>query len=220
MAIDPLIIYGSGGHAKVVLDAWRLSTAQAATIPCYLYDDNADFWGQQIAGITILNQTECHNLIAAGAAFHIAIGKNKVRQRLYHKLQHDGLVPMTIRHPLSVMAWSAKLGEGSFLAATAVLGPDANVGQGCIVNHGAVIDHDCQIGEFCHIAPNATLGGGVKLGNNVLIGAGAVVLPGLIIGDDAVIGAGALIRHHVEKKMTMVAPSAQQLIPHSPTLEI
>ena len=96
-------------------------------------------------------------------------------------------------HPVCNDCPSAVIGDGTFVAARAIVAPAAVVGEGVIINHGAIVDHECFVGNFCHVAPGATLAGNVRLGERVLVGAGANILPGIRIGDAAIIGAGAVV---------------------------
>ena len=181
-----ILVLGSGGHAKVVLDALLASGTGTADIA--LCDEDATKAGHQVLGFTVQPLD-----LGAGRRAHVAIGAAAARERLYAACAEAGIAPLTVRHPAARIAGSAAIEDGAFLAAGAVVGPDARIGLGAIVNHNAVVDHDCEVGACAHIAPSATLGGGVRIGRNALIGAGAVVLPGLTVGEGATVGAGAVV---------------------------
>jgi sugar O-acyltransferase (sialic acid O-acetyltransferase NeuD family) len=188
----PLLLLGAGGHAKVVADAALCANPARAL---GVRDDNAARQGSPLlAGLLISGGTADVQL---GDVCHVAIGDNAVRRRLTVALLARGAALASVLHPAACVSVYAEIGEGSFVAAQAVVGPAAAVGRGVILNHGAIVDHDCRVGDWCHVAPNATLGGGVRLGEGVLVGAGATVLPGLTIGDGAVIGAGAVVTRNV-----------------------
>lgn len=203
-----LLIAGSGGHARVVVDTARRACAQgtlASPQPALVVDDNPALQGTQVLGVAVVASIPTD---AEGAfGFHVAIGNNAVRERKFAALA-ERLAPASVIHPHASVAESATLGAGSFVAAQAVIGPLATLGEGCIVNHGAVVDHDCVVGAFCHIAPNATLAGNVRLGQRVLVGAGANLLPGVTVGDDCVIGAGAVVLHDIEGGKTQAGVPA------------
>lgn len=184
------VIVGAGGHAKVVIDA--LIAGGAARESIVVRDGNPARGGQTVLGLPITVPELPESPLEP---IHIAIGDNGVRARLHAQAADRPF--QTVVHPAAVVAASVTLGEGSFVAARAVIGPDAMVGRSVIVNHGAVIDHDCSIGDFSHVAPNAALGGAATLGLGVLVGTGAVVLPGVSIGDHAIVGAGAVVRRDI-----------------------
>lgn len=206
MPIEPLFLIGTGGHAKVVLDALHQIGEQSITI--YLVDENPDrigaiLWDQPIGHFD--------QAVVEGGAFHVCIGANGIRARLFALARQVGARPYTIFHPLSSRGQGARYGHGTFLAAGARVGPDAVLGDGCIVNHNAVIDHDCVLGDFCHVAPGATLAGNVRLGHGVLVGAGANILPGTRIGDGATIGAGAVVLEDVPPQSRYAGVPARKI---------
>lgn len=202
LPLTGLLVFGAGGHGKVVADAAQLCGAAPLAS-----DRNAALCrGELIAGVPLFGPEA---LPAGTAAVHVAIGNNLWREREAASWGHERLV--TVVHPAAVVARSARLGAGSFVAATAVVATAAEIGVGAIINHGAVVDHDCVLGAFCHVAPNATLGGAVALGRRVLIGSGAVVLPGLRIGDDVVVGAGAVVRQDLTEAGTYVGTPARRI---------
>lgn len=153
-------------------------------------DDRPEMHGRMLLGAPVMGPV---SLIAAGMAFHVAIGAADVRERLQRQLIAAGARPFTVVHPRAVISAHARIGAGSFIAAGAVVAPLVQLGDGVIVNHNAVVDHDCEVGSWSHIAPQATLGGAVRIGPAVLIGAGATVLPGKSIGARSVVGAGAVV---------------------------
>lgn len=191
MPINHVLIVGAGGHAKVVLDALLLMGGFTPLV----MDDNS-----KLNGTTLLRADVCAPLDdskARGRYFHIAIGSNAVRAKLFARLIAAGGKPLTITHPAACISVYAKIEAGAFIAAYAVVAPSAHIGAGAIINHGAIIDHDCVVGPNTHIAPQASLAGGVHIGEQAMIGAGANILPGLRIDARAIVGAGAVLRQDV-----------------------
>ncbi len=86
------------------------------------------------------------------------------------------------------------LGEGNYIAASAVINAGTVIGNSCIINTGAVIEHDCGIDDFDHIAPGVTIGGGgVTIGRASHIGIGSSVVQSVKIGENSIIGAGSAV---------------------------
>lgn len=186
-----LLIFGAGGHGRVVADAallaghWRRLLAS---------DRNpARCSGELLAGVALLRPEEA--AAAAATAVHVAIGNAASREKEVAALAAGVLT--TVVHPRATVSAQAQVAPGCFIAAQAVVAPGARLGTAVIVNHGAVVDHDVTVGDFSHIAPLAALGGGVQIGRRVLVGSGASILPGVRVGDDVVIGAGAVVLDHV-----------------------
>jgi sugar O-acyltransferase (sialic acid O-acetyltransferase NeuD family) len=205
MPTDALLIFGAGGHGRVVAEA-----AQAAGASIVLASDRSPVLchGELLPGIALYRPDD--RAIAEAPALHVAIGHNEARER---EAQALGLQRLrSVCHPAASISPFARVGAGSFVAAQAVVAPGAQLGLGVIVNHGAVVDHDCRIGDFTHIAPGAVLGGAVRIGARVLIGAGAVVLPGRSVVGGAVVGAGAVVCESIDLPGTWVGVPARRIL--------
>ena len=206
MHTERLIVIGGGGHAKVVLDAYRLGHLD---VDIEVRDDDPAKHGSILLGIAI--ETPIGALDAVRCSCHVAIGDNATRRRIGVALAHAGTALVTIVHPRASVAADSSLSAGAFVASGAVIAPDARIGVGAIVNHLAIVDHDCAVGDWCHIAPGVVLGGGVTVGAECLVGSGAVVLPGVTIGEGAVIGAGAVVRRDVARGAKVVGVPAKDI---------
>lgn len=202
-----LLVFGAGGHARVVADALALAIPELRRVGSDR--DPARCQGMLLPGVPLVLPEHVNDALAPNAKVHVAIGVNAAREReaIIWGLQRL----YTVVHPAASVSPYARIESGAFVAAQAVVGPQAYVGQGAIVNHGAIVDHDVQVGDFAHVAPNAALGGGARIGLRVLLGAGAVVLPSVYIADDAVIGAGAVVCESVIEAGTYIGVPARRV---------
>ena len=193
-----MILYGAGGHAKVIYD--RLQIAGIKVL-C-LFDDNADiksFMNQ--VDVQVYNPKK-----NPGEPLLIAIGSNAVRQELSEKIYHTFGVFID---STSVVSKSSIIGAGSMVMTNSVVHADAIIGAHTIINTGAIIEHDARIGDFAHVGPGAVICGAAELGKGVLIGANATVLPGVKIGDWAVVGAGSVVTKNVAARTTVAGSPAK-----------
>lgn len=187
--MHPLLIYGAGGHAKVVADA----LVKAGVTVAGFIDDDPAATGKRMLGFQVVGTGAMIDAEWPGAGIVPAIGDNRARAALLARLKAGANPLASAIHPAAIFGNGAVIGDGSFLAAGAVVNPDAVLGEGVIVNTLASVDHDCRIGPCVHIAPGARLCGGVSVGAGTLIGTGSVVIPGITIGANAVIGAGSVV---------------------------
>ena len=191
-------IYGAGGHGKVVLDAMQVAHVDCAG---FIDDKDVSIWmGLSAYHLSAFNLDDETYL-------HLAIGNCKAREAIAMNFTEERF--FSVRHPSAIIAKTAQIGLGSFIAAQSIIAPDAQIGIHCIINHGSVVDHDCFVGNYTHIAPHSSLGGGAIIGRGVLIGAGAVILPGITVADYAVVGAGAVVTKNVVAGMTVVGNPAK-----------
>jgi sugar O-acyltransferase (sialic acid O-acetyltransferase NeuD family) len=190
-----LVLFGAGGHAKVVIDTVRLSSGLRIS---FLAEKNQDRVGGLMYSYPILSQDEVLRDGPKGdqLAF-ISIGDNGARRDMAGKAEESGFSFSTLIHPSAVVSKETQIGAGTLLTAGVVLNPYIRVGNHVIVNSGAVVEHDCVLGDYVHLAPRSTLCGGVIVGSSSLVGAGAVVLPGVTIGKNVVVGAGVVVSKDV-----------------------
>lgn len=205
-----VVLWGASGHAAVVLDALRRSTATDAA---FLIDDVSAAPPEQRHGVPVLRSLEAlfARVDRDAVRMLIAIGDCDARLRLAARCAAQGLRFAKVVHPGAVISTGAEVGAGCFVAAGAVLGPGAKLGAHCIVNTRASVDHDCVLDEGVHVAPGATLGGAVKVGRGAWIGLGASVRDHVTIGARALIGVGAVVVEDVaENTLAYGCPARAQ----------
>jgi sugar O-acyltransferase (sialic acid O-acetyltransferase NeuD family) len=197
--MEKLIVLGSSGHAKVVIDIIEL--AGTHTIVGLL--DPFRTVGEETSGYPVLGKEEDLPRLAQEHQSHqaiVAIGDNTIRAEVVAKVKilMPTLTFATAVHPRAQLAKSVTLGPGSVIMAGAVLNADTSVGAFCIVNTGATIDHDGWMGDFSCLAPGATVGGKVRIGAHSAIGLGANVVHEVTVGEHTLVGAGATVMKDVE----------------------
>ena len=175
-----IVLYGAGGHAKVILD---ILEAQGKTVGAVV-DDNpnlTEFMGKEVR----------HGVNDASPIF-VSIGINGIRRKVVEKVA-PATVFETAIHPNAIVSPHATIAEGTVVMQGAIVQSCVQVGKHSIINTGASVDHDCVLGDYVHISPHATLCGNVSVGEGTWIGAGAVVIPGIRIGKNCIIGAGSVV---------------------------
>jgi sugar O-acyltransferase (sialic acid O-acetyltransferase NeuD family) len=200
---DPLILFGCGGHAKVLLEAIR---ARHPDREVAIVDDAT---AGEILGIPVSGNRDWLSSNMAGVRVALGVGGNTARFSIMDWLVSQGRELETVIHPSAIVGATVSIAPGAFIAAGAVLIADAQIGRGAIVNTAASVDHDCVVGEAAHIAPGVRLCGNVQVGARTLVGVGSSIAPGVAIGSDSVIGAGSTVVRDVPGGMTYVGCPAR-----------
>ena len=206
MTGPPVLVFGAGGHGKVVV-----ATLQAAgrTVAAIL-DDDAERWNATVLGVPVCGPCALSRELGPHDAV-LAVGDNRARRALATSLEAvSGLAWTTAVHPSATVHASVLVGPGTVVFAGAVVQPDVVLGAHAIVNTAASIDHDCRLGDFAHLAPGSRLAGHVEVGEGALLGLGSGVLPGCRVGAWAVVGAGATVTGAVGDGWVVVGTPARR----------
>ncbi|MEO6686984.1 MAG: acetyltransferase [Dyadobacter sp.] len=181
-----MLIYGAGGHAKVIISCVLASQKSVDSI----FDDNPDrkeIYGMKVAGFYDSTIFPDQKLI-------ISIGDNLIRNKISNQVIHAFGI---IIHPSCIIEKSVKIDEGTVVLHNAVIQADSTIGRHVIINTSVSVDHDCIINDFVHLAPGVILSGNVYVGENTLIGAGSIVTPGLSIGKNCLVAAGSVVTKNI-----------------------
>ncbi len=198
--MDKQIIIGYSGHSYVVLDA-----AQKAGLKVTVYTETEE---------QTLNPFELEYLgfegdedfegWDKGYEFILAIGDNRIRERVTKLIAAKEEKLRSVIHPSANIGVQVEIGDGSFVGPGTMINPLVKIGRAVIINTGAIVEHECRIGNCVHIAPGAVLAGNVRIGDRAFIGANAVIKEGVEIGNDVVVGAGTVVLNDVESESKVV----------------
>jgi sugar O-acyltransferase (sialic acid O-acetyltransferase NeuD family) len=202
--IPDLVIYGAGGHGRVVADVVRRGGRHRIV---GLIDDAV------VGGrfeLPILGDRSCLGAkLDRRTEVIVAIGDNLTRGQVAALVTGLGFRLATAVHPSAQVGEGVVLGAGTVVMAQAVLNPGTRTGENVIVNTGATVDHDCTLEELVHIAPGVHLAGNVRIGARSTVGIGASVIQGIRIGRGARIGAGAAVVMDIPDDSTAVGVPAR-----------
>ncbi len=195
-----MILYGAGGHAKVVHDC----IISEGNIIHGVFDDNLSkksFLGFDVISPYSANHFTREKLI-------ICIGSNRKRFELSKIIKHK--IGTTIHHT-AFLPESFEVNLGIMVMARSAIQTNATIGKHTIINTGAIVEHDCMIDDFVHIGPGAVICGNVKIGFGAFIGANVTILPGLSIGKWTTIGAGSVVVEDIEEGSKIAGNPAKLL---------
>lgn len=165
MSKQSFVIYGAGGHAKVIVDlVWALG----GNVAC-IFDDQPESLNFELMGVEVRRYDVN---VYPEAEMIIAVGHNESRQAISRLVHHRFA---TLIHPRASVSKLAKVREGTVVLANAVIQAEAVIGKHVIVNAGACIDHEVEVQDFAHIGPLVYVGGAA------LIAAMANIRPGALI---------------------------------------
>ena len=145
-----------------------------------VFDDNPASHGTLLEGVKVVGDSAS---VPADADVLICIGQNEVRKRIAEKLPEgaDRGAPYWPRGEC-IVAESASVGAGTFIAHGCYIGPRAKVGKHCIINALANIGHDAVVEDYAFVGGGAMLAGFSEIGEGAMLGMGAIVAPKVRVG--------------------------------------
>lgn len=141
----------------------------------------------------------------------MGVAKPSTKKALHQSLSAAGARLIGYRHPTSIVAASATLGEGCILCPGALVSNRAQLGVCIHLNAYATIGHDTVIGDYTTASSHIDVTGGAVLGQCVFLGSHASVLPGVLVGDGATIGAGSVAIRKVDAGAVVFGVPAKKL---------
>src|SRR5258705_5235259 len=140
-----LVIWGAGGHAKVVFD-----TAAAAGYTRVRFIDDCALAPAELYGCAIAAPPVGIRVSAGTVEFIVAIGDNRARAHCYSRGLQQGWTPATLIHPSAEVSPHSEISPGCVAFPRAVINAGAVIGPNCIINTGAVVEHDCRLSGHVH----------------------------------------------------------------------
>ncbi len=209
--MDPIVVIGGGGHAKVVLSILHKLGKYQILGYTDLRDNGvllgADYLGsdQELTSMAA-ERTSLNAVLAIGQ-----VGLGKARQELQTRLQSLSLSFPSIVSPNALLNEEVRIGAGVTVMDGVVINSGASIGQGAIVNTNSTVEHDVRIDDWVHIAPGVTISGGVTIGRFSMIGVGATVIEGKQIASECIVGAGATVVNDLTEPGVYVGSPARRI---------
>lgn len=193
----PIIVLGAGGHAKVIIEALRMSDRPILGITDPNKIKASEFYGIKVLGDddAVLKYSPDEVLLVNGIGI---MPDNNVRLKINQRMKENGFLFTPVIHPSAVIASDVEISGGSQIMAGVVIQPGVYIGQSCIINTGVIIDHDCVINDDCHLAPGVSLSGNVTVGMRTHVGTGASIIQAITIGEDCIVAAGSIVYKDIE----------------------
>lgn len=208
--MDKIIIIGSSGHAKVIIDIIE----QEGRYEIIGLLDEYRKVGEQTLGYQVLGHSGVLSELMVSYKLKgliVAIGDNFIRSRVVTRIgkMYPSLPFVSAIHPKASIAKDVAVGKGTVIMAGVTVNSSCQIGHFCILNTNSSLDHDSIMGAFSSLAPHVTTGGNCRIGEYSAISIGTVLIHGVRIGEHTVIGAGStVIKNHESFKVAYGTPAA------------
>ena len=209
--MQDLFLVGAGTGAYEILE-FAIALSDTTDPPWRvrgLIDDDPAKVGMSIFGYPILSTLDDWKPSQDDRAL-CTIGSPQVRALIHERLQQRSVRLTSLIHPLSYVAPSATIGEGSVVYPLAQISSSARVGRNVLVNFAASIGHHASIGDSTVVSAHVDVTGSVEVGERVLLGSHSTVAPSRKIGDDAIVALGSAVVADVASNKRVLGVPARE----------
>jgi sugar O-acyltransferase (sialic acid O-acetyltransferase NeuD family) len=210
--MENVIVIGSGGHAKVIIDIiHEMGIYNIIGLTSDSITKGNLFYGYEVLGnddVLLNYKNNSQVKVAMGLGGYI---NNTIRKKAYISIKNFGLSFINVIHPKSIISKTVILGEGVTIFPGAIINTDAILGNNVIIATGASIDHETIIGDHVLISAGVTIGAYCIIEDEVLLALGSKVISGLKIGKSSLIAAGAVLVKSINENSKVFGIPAKQL---------
>ena len=198
-----IILFGVGGHSKIVTDMAEENGYNVVAYIAMSGDSKVHLGKPVYKNVEDIKNYSKYN-------YFIAIGSNQMRKNIVTK--YPNLQYVNIIHKSAIISKYADIGFGNLIMTNVVINAFATIGNQCIINTCAVVEHDCTIANYCHISVKTALAGTVTVGEGVFFGVGSTAKNNVCVGEWVTIGAGAVVVKNLQGNKIYVGCPAKELI--------
>jgi sugar O-acyltransferase (sialic acid O-acetyltransferase NeuD family) len=211
MSGEPIVLYGSTGHARSVRAQIKGLAAKPYRIVAYIDDYQH---GGEIDGAPVVDLAGWRAKWVDVPVL-ITIGDPRARRVLAEMIEAAGGRFVSIIGDWPSIADDFIYGDGCFTGGPNYIGPNVTIGRHVQMQPMTTIAHDCRVGDFTTIC-TSNIAGWVLIEEGVFVGVGACIVNGtearpIRIGAGAYICAGAVVTKSVAPGVKVAGNPARDM---------
>ncbi len=209
---EDIIIYGSGGMAREVVDviedinrikpSWRILG--------YL-DDIKGNCGETVNGYKIIGTGDMLRGLERPVNVVIAISNPEAKERIFNRIKGCPLWFPVLIHPSARVARSAVIGEGSIIGVDCIVSVNVDIGRHVFLNMRTVVGHDTVIRNYCSCLVNCVIAGDVTVDESSLLGSGCIIMEKCRLGKKVRVGMGSIVTGDVQDNHVIMSRPSKSM---------
>lgn len=210
----PIVIFGSSGHAKVLVDI--IETDPSFELIGFI--DNTLQIGTTLLGYPVLGSDDALPGLTKKYDFFsgiIGVGDNYKRSVLAKYIEKimPGFEFVNCSHISANVSNHITMGVGNVIMPGVSVNASSFIGNHCILNTNCSLDHDCYLGDYASLGPNSSVGGGAIVEKFSHVGIGASVLHGASMQENSILGGGSMLVSSAKPNSVYVGVPARYVSP-------
>jgi len=197
MAKSRVVIFGSGGHAKVIVDIIESND----DLELIGFIDTNKTPGDECLGYKVIGNENSMTKLMKEFNFIkgvVGIGDNYLRSKVVNTIKsfEPNFRFINCIHKSANISNHCEIGVGNVVMPGVTINAETTISDHCFLNTNSSIDHECRMENFSSIAPNSVLGGNCSIEEFSYVGIGASVFHRVNIGYNCIIGGGSLVNQN------------------------
>lgn len=202
-------IYGAGGIGREVLELAGIINGKVKVWDEFIFIDDKP--KNDVNGTKVYFYSDAIKKYANNLEVSVGIGEPAVRERLFGKLENDGVKVATLIHPdvyvpdTTVIGKGVTIQMGNFISCNVFIKDYVYIQPHTNIGHDDVLKRGCMISGFCNLA------GGVTVGEYAYLGISSCYKEGVTIGNNSIIGMGAVVYKDIPDEMIAMGNPARPM---------
>lgn len=184
-------IYGAGGLGREVLELARTIDRREKTWEDFIFIDDGEV-APEVNGARTFAYGEAVAAYQGNLEITLGIGEPSTREKLWAKIERDGIQAATLIHPGVPIPETTAIGKGVTIQVGCFISCNVTIEDYVYIQPHANIGHDDILKKGCVISGFCNLSGNVKVGEYSYLGISSCYKEGVSIGDHAIVGMGAV----------------------------
>lgn len=203
-------IYGAGGLGREVLDLARIINGRVKIWEDFIFIDGEP--GNDVNGVKVYSYNEAIEQFRGKLEVSMGIGEPAVREKLFTKLEKDGIEVATLIHPdvyvpdTTVIGKGVTIQMGNFISCNVKIEDYVYIQPHANISHNDVLKKGCMVSGFCNLA------GGVTVGEFTYLGISSCYKEGISIGDYTIVSMGSVVHKDVPAEVIVMGNPARPIM--------
>lgn len=203
-------IYGAGGLGREVLELAKLINEKENRWDDIVFIIDGD-GGNIVNGTLVYSYDDALAKYESNIEVSMGIGEPAVREKLFGKLEADGIPVATLIHPdvhvpeTTVVGKGVTIQFGSFVSCNVVIEDYVFVQPQVNIGHNDVLKKGCIVSGLCNLAGN------VVVGEYAYLGISSCYREGISIGAYSIVSMGAVVFKDIPEEMVAMGNPARPM---------
>ena len=203
-------IYGAGGLGREVLELARIINGRTKIWEDFIFIIDGD-GGNLVNDVIVYSYEDAIGKFKGNLEISMGIGEPAVREKLFAKIERDGIGAATLIHPDVYIPSTTTIGKGVTIQYGCFISCNVLIEDYVYIQPQANVGHNDILKTGCILSGMANLAGNVKVGNYTYLGLSTAIKEGVSIGDYSIIGMYSAVYKDIPDEMIAMGNPARPM---------